>query len=86
MFGRDAYPDLFTKAAAILHSIVSNHPFVDGIERAACLTMYVFWAKDGLEIDPQDDDAAYEFVIAVASRKLAEVDEVASVLRGFIAS
>ncbi|WP_405086054.1 type II toxin-antitoxin system death-on-curing family toxin [Microbispora sp. NBC_01389] len=86
VFGRDAYPDVLTKAAAILHSIVSNHPFVDGNKRAAWLTMYVFCAKNGLEIDPQDDDAAYEFVIAVASGKLNEVDEIADVLRGFIAS
>ncbi|GLW20340.1 hypothetical protein [Microbispora triticiradicis] len=48
--------------------------------------MYVFCAKNGLEIDPEDDDAAYEFVIAVASGKLTEVDEIADVLRGFTAS
>ncbi len=53
---------------------------------AGWLTMYVFCAKNGLEIDPQDDDAAYEFVIAVASGKLTEVDEIADVLRGFTAS
>ncbi|TYB57494.1 type II toxin-antitoxin system death-on-curing family toxin, partial [Microbispora tritici] len=81
-----AYPDVLTKAAAILHSIVSNHPFVDGNKRAGWLTMYVFCAKNGLEIDPEDDDAAYEFVIAVASGKLTEVDEIADVLRGFTAS
>ncbi|MEV7803512.1 type II toxin-antitoxin system death-on-curing family toxin [Microbispora sp. NPDC088329] len=85
LFGQDAYPDLLTKAAAILHSIVSNHPFVDGNKRAAWLTMYVFCAKNGVEIEPQDDDVAYDFVIAVASGKLTEVDEIADVLRGFTA-
>ncbi|MBX6385975.1 MAG: type II toxin-antitoxin system death-on-curing family toxin [Microbispora sp.] len=86
LFGRDAYPDLLTKAAAILHSVVSNHPFVDGNKRAAWLMMYVFCAKNGVEIEPPDDDAAYDFVIAVASGKLTEVDEIADVLRGFTAS
>ncbi|GIH90836.1 type II toxin-antitoxin system death-on-curing family toxin [Planobispora siamensis] len=83
MFGQDAYPDLFSKAAALLHSIIANHPFVDGNERAAWLTMYTFCAKNGVEIDPADDDSAYDFVIAVASGRLTEVDEIADVLRGF---
>ncbi|KAB8184984.1 type II toxin-antitoxin system death-on-curing family toxin [Microbispora catharanthi] len=86
LFGRDAYPGLLTKAAAILHSILSNHPLVDGNKRAAWLTMYVFCAKNGVEIEPRDDDVAYDFVIAVASGKLTEVDEIADVLRGFTAS
>ena len=29
-FGRDAYPDLHTKAAALLHSLARNHALVDG--------------------------------------------------------
>lgn len=30
MFGEDAYPGLDGKAAALLHSLVANHPLVDG--------------------------------------------------------
>lgn len=45
----------------------------------------VFLAYNGVEVDA-DDDAAYDFVIAVASGKLTEVDEIADVLRGFTAS
>ncbi|MEV4378243.1 type II toxin-antitoxin system death-on-curing family toxin [Streptosporangium sp. NPDC049644] len=83
VFGQDAYPDLFTKAAALLHSVISSHPFVDGNKRAAWLTMYVFCAKNGVMIEPADEDEAYDFVIAVASGKLTEVDEIAEVLRSF---
>jgi death-on-curing protein len=32
-FGIDAYPDLASKAAALLHSLVLNHAFVDGNNR-----------------------------------------------------
>ena len=32
-FGEEAYPDIWTKAAALLHSIVSNHALVDGNKR-----------------------------------------------------
>jgi len=28
--GKDLYPDLFTKAAALLDSLINDHPFVDG--------------------------------------------------------
>ncbi|MBN1812662.1 MAG: Fic family protein [Anaerolineae bacterium] len=41
-FGVDAYPDLATKAAALLHSLVLNHAFVDGNKRTAVLSTLVF--------------------------------------------
>lgn len=31
-FGIDAYPDIFTKAAALLQSLARNHPLVDGFD------------------------------------------------------
>ena len=39
--GEDLYPDLLSKAAALMDSLVRNHPFVDGNKRvgitaAAC--------------------------------------------------
>jgi len=36
--GKETYPDVFTKAAAVLESIARNHPFVDGNKRTAFLT------------------------------------------------
>ncbi|MFC4063269.1 type II toxin-antitoxin system death-on-curing family toxin [Planomonospora corallina] len=82
MFGQEAYPDLLTKAAALLHSLATNHPFVDGNKRVAWVATVVFLAWNGQPIDT-DDDSAYDFVIAVASGKLTEVGEIAEVLRGF---
>jgi death-on-curing protein len=32
-FSEDAYPTLLEKAAALLHSLLLNHPFVDGNKR-----------------------------------------------------
>jgi death on curing protein len=76
VLGRDAYPDLMTKAAALLHSLARNHPLVDGNKRLAWLATYVFLAKNGVELDPSDDDA-YELVVAVAAGELDEVEEIA---------
>ncbi len=52
VMGQDAYPDLITKAAALLHSLARNHPFVDGNKRLAWLATYVFCAKNDVELDP----------------------------------
>ena len=82
VLGQDAYPDLFTKAAALLHSLARNHPLVDGNKRLAWLATYVFLAKNGIVLDP-DDDAAYEFVVAVAAGELEDVTQSAAVLSSF---
>jgi death-on-curing protein len=82
VLGQDAYPDLLTKAAALLHSLARNHPLVDGNKRLAWLATYVFCAKNGVELDP-DDDAAYELVVAVAAGELDDVGEIARALSSF---
>jgi death-on-curing protein len=83
VWGHDAYPDLITKAAALLHSLARNHALVDGNKRLAWLATYVFLAKNGVELRP-DDDAAYDFMIAVAAGSLDAVDSIADVLRTFV--
>lgn len=45
--GRDAYPDIHSKAGALLHSLVSNHSFVDGNKRTAVLAVIVFYNLNG---------------------------------------
>jgi death-on-curing protein len=82
VFGQDAYPDLFSKAGALLHSLARNHPLVDGNKRLAWLATYVFLAKNGITLDP-DDDEAYDFVVAVAAGTIDEVEQIAEVLRTF---
>lgn len=38
----DLYPGLWLKAAALMHSLVKNHPFVDGNKRTALTATAVF--------------------------------------------
>jgi death on curing protein len=83
VLGQDAYPDLLSKAAALLHSLTRNHPLVDGNKRLAWLATYVFCAKNGVELDP-DDDAAYDLVVAVSSGSLDDVDKIAEILGSFV--
>ena len=83
--GQDAYPDLFTKAAALLHSLARNHPLVDGNKRLAWLATYVFLAKNEVVLDPGDDEA-YDLVVAVAAGSVNEVSEIAAALASFVES
>jgi death-on-curing protein len=82
VLGQDAYPDLYTKAGALLHSLARNHPLVDGNKRLAWLATYVFLAKNGTVLDAADDDA-YALVVAVAAGTIDEVSEIAAVLASF---
>ena len=49
--GQDLYPALIQKAARLGHSLVSNHPFVDGNKRIGLHAMLVFLAINGVEIE-----------------------------------
>jgi death-on-curing protein len=82
VLGHDAYPDLMTKAAALLHSLARNHPLIDGNKRLAWLATYVFCAKNGVELDPPDDDA-YALVVGVAAGEISDVSDIAAQLRAW---
>jgi death-on-curing protein len=45
--GIDLYPTLFHKAAALLHSLVMNHAFLDGNKRTAYAIMVRFLNANG---------------------------------------
>ena len=66
-FGEDAYPDIWTKAAALLHSIVKNHALVDGNKRLGWLATAVFLEINGVKISKAGNDDVYGLVIEVAA-------------------
>lgn len=80
VFGADAYPDLLTKAAALLHSLARNHALVDGNERLAWLATYVFLDINGQRVTASNDDVV-ELVLAVAAGELDDVAAIAVRLR-----
>lgn len=66
-FGEDAYPDLWTKAAALLQSIVCNHALVDGNKRLGWLATATFLTINGIDATRAPNDDVYDLVIWVAS-------------------
>ncbi len=75
-FGEDAYPDLWTKAAALLHSIVNNHALVDGNKRLGWLATAVFLELNDASVEAASNDDVFELVISVAAGD-ASVEEIA---------
>jgi death-on-curing protein len=78
LYGREAYPGLDQKAAALLDSLVGNHALVDGNKRLGWLAVVVFYGLNDVDLDAPDD-AAYELVMSVARRELS-IDEIAATL------
>lgn len=48
--GEDLYPDLSSKAAALLHSLIMNHPFLDANKRTAFAMMVRFLNANGSKL------------------------------------
>lgn len=67
------------KAAALLHSLTSNHPFIDGNKRTAWLATVVFLRDNGAEVVAVDayDGAVTDLVLAIAAGTLREVTDIA---------
>ena len=79
-FGQDAYPDLETKAAALLQSVVGNHALVDGNKRLGLAALITFLGVNGRRLTWSNDEA-YDAVIAVASGRLSDLVDIAALLR-----
>ena len=72
---QDLYPDLFTKAAALMDSLIRNHPFVDGNKRTGILAAALFLRINGYRLNPSNIELE-KFTIEVAQSKYP-VEEIA---------
>jgi death on curing protein len=75
VFGEDAYPDLFTKAAALFESLACNHAFVDANHRTAVVAAIVMLNWNGFDLDASDSDVV-DVAIAVGEHQM-DVPKVA---------
>ena len=71
---KDLYPTAEEKASAMIESLVTNHPFIDGNKRTGYTLFRLLLLIEGKEIDSSQQEK-YEFVISIAERKL-EYDEI----------
>ena len=67
--GKDLYPDLMSKAAALAHSLLINHPFVDGNKRTAFACMDLFLQENKFVVSA-DDNACEEMILRVIRKEM----------------
>ncbi|MBI5193045.1 MAG: type II toxin-antitoxin system death-on-curing family toxin [Nitrospirae bacterium] len=75
----DLYPDIFSKAAALMHSIIKNHPFVDGNKRTAITAAGIFLKVNNYTITASNR-VLEQFTLKVASNNVA-IEEIAEWFR-----
>jgi death-on-curing protein len=74
--GRDLYPDIEAKSAALCFSLVMNHPFIDGNKRIGHAAMETFLILNGFELAADVDDAE-EVILTLAAGNLPREELVA---------
>ncbi|AXE78178.1 MULTISPECIES: type II toxin-antitoxin system death-on-curing family toxin [Streptomyces] len=85
VFGQDAYPDVWQKAAALMESLARNHALVDGNKRIAWYATWVFLHINGHRLSADFDvDEAEKFVLDVCQGAL-DMPRIAERLPGFAA-
>jgi len=55
--GKDLYPGLWHKAAALMHSLIKNHPFIDGNKRTALTATGLFLELNGYTLAATNEEA-----------------------------
>ena len=74
--GKDLYPDLFTKAGALGHSLVLNHPFVDGNKRTAWEAMHTLIEENEHSLHAEHDEIV-ELMLRIEDKTL-KVEQIAA--------
>ncbi len=67
--GEDLYKTIFDKAAALLHSLLKNHPFVDGNKRTALSAAGIFLRMNGYKLI-NSHEKELEFALHVENETL----------------
>ena len=81
--GLDLYPDLFCKAAALLESLVRNHPFVDGNKRVGITAAGIFLLRNGYHLTASNVELE-QFTLKIA-RSESDIETIADWLRKYSA-
>jgi death-on-curing protein len=77
--GEDLYVDLAAKAAALMHSLVLNHPFIDGNKRVGVAAAELFLEYNHQIIEATDEELE-AITLSVAEGQL-EVEALAIWIR-----
>ena len=77
--GEDLYPTIFDKASALMHSLILNHPFIDGNKRTGTASMLVFLELNGYRLQV-NQKALVSAALDMESKKI-NVEKLATWLK-----
>jgi death-on-curing protein len=91
----ELYPTDFDKAAALFHSLIKSHPFLDGTKRTAFAAAVYFLHERGYTLQrpfPKDEIIRFCVGLAEEGQRLAEgkliaamtIDQIADWLKGLV--
>lgn len=76
---QELYTNIYEKAAALMESLVNNHPFIDGNKRTGIACTVLFLRQNGIAFSAKNSDLE-KFTLRVASSKI-EPSEIAKWLK-----
>ena len=65
---QELYRDIFEKAAALMESLINDHPFVDGNKRTGIACTVLFLQQNGISFSAKNAELE-KFTLRVASSK-----------------
>jgi len=78
--GEDLYPTIFIKAGALVHSLLRNHPFVDGNKRSSMYSAMTFLELNDYRFIAKQKEVV-NFALKVENERLS-VEDIAGWLKG----
>jgi len=73
--GIELFPDLFSKVAALIHSLIAFHPFVDGNKRTALVAADVCLRLNGYRLVPSPEVEPFFWSVARGEKEIEEIIE-----------
>ncbi|MBI2420593.1 MAG: type II toxin-antitoxin system death-on-curing family toxin [Candidatus Levybacteria bacterium] len=74
--GKDLYPNIFLKGAALVHSLLLNHQFVDGNKRTAMHSLMTFLELNGYKFVAEQKEVV-KTALWIENKK-PEIEEIAT--------
>jgi death-on-curing protein len=71
--GEEMFPDLWSKIAVLLHSLIAFHPFVDGNKRTALVAADICLRLHGYRLIPSEEVEPFFWAIARGEKLITEI-------------
>lgn len=71
--GVELFPDLTSKVAALIHSLIAFHPFADGNKRAALVAADVCLRLNGYRLVPSEEVEPFFWAVARGEKDIDDI-------------